>query len=471
MKRLKACGLVLVLAAALLAGCGKSKEGTDSPYPYSWNEKKDGTVEVVISGALEDDYVWDAESSELLQVDETGDAGESENDQKSERSSKNEYEFRITALEDFDAGIVTFTCQAENGLPVETFEICLSLELDENGKLTVTEDRYGEITTGGTVEKAGENTDHPYEWQYTDEEGLLIYVSASDQNWNAEIQTDGSDAAGSEDAAVTDEASGNEDLEAAGETVGNEDIEAADEAAGSEDAAEAEIVIDSANAAAADGTAEGTDVGYIEEEYAYETTEAADFSVKSLEYEEGGFLVRVTGNASSGMLTLSSIESSYRIQLVLQTDDKGKITVASHSEGSWERTKEEISGMTELEANFGTLRIPEGVVIEKCTVSDWGDEENPNAISGSLDFIKNGESWIYVMAKNMSLETLVDEVLDEGVERRTDDSLGRTVTLGQMDDSFDAFWENSDGTVCALLPMGDVSVEDTLAAAAEWMGE
>lgn len=368
--RKKAGVLGLVLAAALLTACGgNNKGGTDTAYPFTWKEAGDGSLEVTISGELEEGYSWSADSSGQFAAAQTEDG------------------FTISPEAEGAFGVVTFTCQSGGTLPNQIFQITLSLETNEKGKLQVSDSWSTELEGN---ESAGEGTDYPYQWK-TDENGnLLVYVTTSDRTWQVSTE------------------------------VGSEDVW---------------------------------------------------LSALGPNYDENGFLVTISGTAPAGTVYLRAAESQAAILLDIDIDSDGQITLSNHAEEAWVQSKEEISGVSELEAQFGTLTIPEQRYVTECRTSVWNDGVSVNAVTGTVCFTKDGAEWSYLAADNLPLETLMSEILDETCETQIGESAGREVTVSVFPNGgAAAFWQEDNGRVFALNGNGDLSAEDMLEEAANWIG-
>lgn len=365
MKKGWVCGLLLLFTAVSLTACGKNQGGANTPYPYSWKELRDGSVEITIRGELEEGWSWQPEYGDTLQVEQT------------------EKGFSAVPLTEDAEGVVTFICQKDGPLIDYAYQICISMQTDQKGCLKVV-GNWNTALSG--IESAGEDTEHPYQWRTDPEEGLWIHVTTEDQSWQV-------------------------------------------------------------------------------------MNEKGTLSVYGPNYDETGFTIMVRAKqVSADNLTIYTLESGFAIQMKLQTDEAGQITVTEHQEGAYTREKTDIPGIAELEEQFGTVWIPENTSVTECKVSVWDDGESLKATVGTVSFLKSRKTWNYIIAKDISQETLMEELLDGTEETQTGEVNGYTVTICTFANGSSAFWQTDDGRVCALLTKGARSFEDTLAAAAEWMG-
>lgn len=375
MKKRIFCGLLFLCIAVLFMACGeKTQEITNIPYPYSWTQNSDGSVQVTLQSVDDSAMIWTAECSQKLQAEST-DSG-----------------YIVSPLEDADGGIVTFTLETEAGISDQLYQISLSLGVDKKGRLQVLDSWNSELESNNT---AGEDTDYPYQWRYDTEEGLLIYVTTGDQSWQLSLEED-------------------------------------------------------------NGTAEDSSL----------ESSTGGFTFTGPIYDDNGFSVTVSGTGSNGILTLWSLEGSFCITLELQSDASGVISVASHSEEARAQTKSSIPGLKELEAQFGVLQIPQGLSVTECNTSSWENDDITITIAQVL-FFRNGEIWNYVMAKDITLDALIEQTLDDDVETHSSKANGKTVTVAVSTDGVDVFWQADNGNACALLGEGEET--DVLKIAADWM--
>lgn len=130
-KRLIALTVLMVL---LLTACGSKQGGSGSKHPYSWKEKRDGSIELTIKNAPEEGCAWVAEGMEddFLQIERT-DAGDGD-----------KAVFSVTG-DGPVGGTVVFACRRESAPGDTSFEIWLQVEWSDKGRLTVTQTEYREL--------------------------------------------------------------------------------------------------------------------------------------------------------------------------------------------------------------------------------------------------------------------------------------------------------------------------------------
>lgn len=429
MKKRLVLGLLTAITAVMLAGCSKNQGGQDTPYPYSWKENRDGSVELTINGETEEGYTWTAESSYMLQTDKT------------------ETGFTITPLTGDAAGVVSFTCQTDGSLPEQVYKITLSLKADEKGRLEVLDDQNEALEGNASAE---EKLEIPCQWRYDGEKGLLVYVTTADRSWKIRTESqektgeDGNAEAGSE--AVSENAESAQSEESASEKTA--DSAQAESTAGEEAALDSEMEYP------------GTD-----------QTGNTYLSVMGPDYDENGFLVTIRGTEQSAAIILEGLESSRYIRLEIQIDDTGEGAIVNCSEGTLERTKEDMEGMSELEEQFGTVEIPEGTAVVECRTEIRNDEENADAVLGTVYYQKNGNTWSYTIAENITLEQLIQEATDEDPDQlETGETDGISVALYSMYDKSFAFWQESSTRVCMLCSGESKASESMLNETQSWIG-
>lgn len=159
-KRLIALTVLLVL---LLTACGSKQGGNGSKHPYSWKEKRDGSIELTIKNAPEDGYAWAIEGAEdgFLQVERMDDG------------AGDKAVFALTS-EYAAGGMAAFVCRRESAPGDTSFEIWLQVEWSDKGRLTVTQTEYRELPP---VETAGAEGYPSCSW-YSDPDGSgKLYLS------------------------------------------------------------------------------------------------------------------------------------------------------------------------------------------------------------------------------------------------------------------------------------------------------
>lgn len=137
-KRLIALTVLLVL---LLTACGSKQGGSGSKHPYSWKEKRDGSIELTIKNAPEEGYAWVAEGMEddFLRIERTDTGG------------GDKAVFSVTG-DGPVGGTAAFACRRESAPGDTSFEIWLQVDRSDKGRLTVTQTEYRELPP---VETAG----------------------------------------------------------------------------------------------------------------------------------------------------------------------------------------------------------------------------------------------------------------------------------------------------------------------------
>lgn len=436
MKRRYACRPLLTLAAAalsavLLSACGGNhKAGEDTSYPYSWTENKDGSVTVIVRCETEDDCIWEAERSEQIEITAAGATESTEEVQQTESTDQTDQGEQTQQSEQTEQ-----TQQSDQAQqPAST-----------DGEYTITA-LTDEVSGVAAFTRRKEGGLEEQVWQIslslqTDSKGKLEVIDT----WN-----------GAPDTAATESAG--EDTEAPYQwcSDGQEGLRV--------------------YVTTADQSWQVTTEGGSEDEDSYLTALGPD-------YDAEGFLVTIRGNAESGTVALKAIESGIYIELDLTRNDEGSLTVTDHREGSWERAREDIPGMTELEEEFGTVAIPQGITILESSTSVWEDGADITATVGHIYYQKGSETRSLEMAADVTIEELIKAVADESeaVETQTGEVGDTAVTICLYTGSADAFWENEDGIVCRLYNGGNqsleellagessVSYEDMLAEAADWI--
>lgn len=152
--------------------------GEDTPYPYSWAVKKDGSVTLEIDRSAAPGYQWN-----VLESASDISAGRSRT-QTAERS-------RFILTPEFPGrSSVTFQLTPEDGSPGAIYELTFFAETsEEDGKITTSLVSVNSGAVQGTVE-GGADTAYPYRVHVDEDGDLLIAVAeAPEEGENAESAT------------------------------------------------------------------------------------------------------------------------------------------------------------------------------------------------------------------------------------------------------------------------------------------
>lgn len=158
------CGAFALLMAASLGGCSKRfSGGEDTPYPYEWTEKSNGTIVLSIDSAAAPDSEWVPQDYDNSVLD------------ISEQEVKGDH--RTCVITPKITGTtteVTFACEKQVGpLTEHSFEIHFLLQPGKKDRLTVAE--HTETAFSG-LQVRGEDTDAPYYYQTEKDGTLSVYI-------------------------------------------------------------------------------------------------------------------------------------------------------------------------------------------------------------------------------------------------------------------------------------------------------
>lgn len=160
------CGVLTLLMLAGLGGCSKRfSGGEDTPYPYEWTEKGNGTIVFSVNGAEAPEHDWLPQDydSAMLSV--------------SEQKVKGDYHTYTLTPQMSGLTEITFACEKQEGpLTEHSYEIHLILSIDEKNKASVTEHYQ---TACSTLQRRGEDTAVPYVYQ-TEKDGTLSLFIEND---------------------------------------------------------------------------------------------------------------------------------------------------------------------------------------------------------------------------------------------------------------------------------------------------
>ena len=157
--------LAALTIAVLLTACGSVRGGEDSAHPYSWREKRDGSVRLTIENVPEDGFSWQYEAPEdgSLQIERLDDG------------TKEKAVFSVTG-EDAESGMVRFLCQRDSAPFDTSFLLSVSLSGTEKGGLAVTAAEYTQFPSAGS---AGEEGKAACTWYQAEDGDCEIYLDSA----------------------------------------------------------------------------------------------------------------------------------------------------------------------------------------------------------------------------------------------------------------------------------------------------
>lgn len=161
-------GIILITVAVtlLLRGRGGAQFSgpEDAPYPYSWTEKNNGTIDLTLETGKASNGVWSVDSTEGSVVEITGGKG-----------GRGKTEFTLKPVEEGRENI-TFTLVSEEERLAELSVAVMVNNINNKYAATVTAHR--ERALQGTV-RGGEETGHPFTVRSGDR-GLTIFVEETE---------------------------------------------------------------------------------------------------------------------------------------------------------------------------------------------------------------------------------------------------------------------------------------------------
>lgn len=160
--------LAALMLAILLSACA-STGGKNSSHPYSWKERKDGSVRLTIRNMPEDGWSWqlDGTANGLVNVERVDDG------------TDEDAVFSLTG-QGFGAGSVSFVCRRDTAPYDVSFRLNLMLSASEKGELTITSAEHTQFPTAGF---AGGEGNLGCTW-YTAEDGTReIYLDSAGETY------------------------------------------------------------------------------------------------------------------------------------------------------------------------------------------------------------------------------------------------------------------------------------------------
>ena len=154
--------LTVLVLSLLLTACGSKVGGEDSSHPYSWKEKSDGSVQLTIKNAPEDGYSWlfDGAESGLVKVERMDDG------------TGPKAVFSMTG-QGVGGEIVRFSCRRDTAPFDASFQIKMTLDNSEKGRLEVTSSEYTQSLLTGSAGEAGKAA---CVWYMGDDGLLRVYL-------------------------------------------------------------------------------------------------------------------------------------------------------------------------------------------------------------------------------------------------------------------------------------------------------
>ncbi len=166
-------GLMVLVLSLLLTACGSQVGGEDSSHPYSWKEKSDGSIQLTIKNAPEEGYSWlfDGAESGLVKVERIDDGA----GQKAV--------FSMTG-QGVGGEIVRFSCRRDTAPFDASFQIRMTVDTSEKGKLEVASAEYMQASLTGS---AGEDGKAACVWYMGDDGFLRVYLDGNGNTytWSA----------------------------------------------------------------------------------------------------------------------------------------------------------------------------------------------------------------------------------------------------------------------------------------------
>ncbi len=162
--------LTVLVLSLLLAACGSKTGGEDSSHPYSWKEKSDGSVYLTIKNAPEEGYSWllDGAESGLVVVERIDDG------------TGQKAVFSMKGQDDGDE-IVRFSCRRDTAPFDVSFQIEMTLNASEKGKLEVVSTEYTQFPITGSV---GEDGKASCMWYMGDDGFLKVYLNSEGESYD-----------------------------------------------------------------------------------------------------------------------------------------------------------------------------------------------------------------------------------------------------------------------------------------------
>ena len=166
----------LIIAFAVLmalSSCGSKTAGENSSHPYSWKEKRDGSVVLTIENAPSDGYNWAVSDSQenIISVEAL------------ENGKDGQAKFSITG-QDTNVGTVTLELKRTAAPYDTTFGITLTLSEKEKGGITVSDTSFVEYTSAGN---AGEDGKPSCVWYSPDNTSVNIYIADTDEAYDWKV--------------------------------------------------------------------------------------------------------------------------------------------------------------------------------------------------------------------------------------------------------------------------------------------